>query len=200
MKHILFMLFLLPATLMAQNFGGGAILGANFSQIDGDTDAGFRQVGLSVGGFVRYDLNDRFFLQPEIKYEQLGSRQRQGFFVIRSHHISIPILLTTNLGIDLGEGNQEIQLEAGPVVGILLGASERISGNDQSTIFRNPDFRAVAGGTYRFSERWSFSLRYGYSIFSFLRRNPPNTFPLDASRGGLFHNYVALSFRYHLAE
>ena len=87
-----------------------------------------------------------------------------------------------------------------PVIGILLGASERISGDDQSTIFRNPDFRVVFGGTYRFSDRWSFNVRYGYSIVSFLRRNPPNTFPLDASRGGLFHNYVNLSLRYHLAE
>lgn len=193
-------LIMLPWLAQAQNLGGGISLGANFSQIDGDTDGGFRQVGLSAGGFVRYQLNDKFFLQPEIVYDQLGSRQRQGFFVIRSHHISIPLLLTTNLGLELDDGEQEIQLEAGPVIGILLSASERLSGEDQTVIFRNPDFRAVVGGSYRFSDRWSFNLRYGYSIVSFLRRNPPGTFPLDPTRGGLFHHYVSASLRLHLSE
>ena len=103
MNRILLILLLSPLVAVSQNFGGGGILGANFSQIDGDTDAGFRQVGLYAGGYVRYELNKRFFLQPEITYEQLGSRQRQGFFAIRSHHISIPLLITTNLGIDLGD-------------------------------------------------------------------------------------------------
>lgn len=184
----------------AQNLGGGIALGANFSQIDGDTDAGFRQVGLSAGGFVRYQLNDKFFLQPEIIYDQLGSRQRQGFFVIRSHHISLPLLVTTNLGLELSEGRRAIQLEAGPVIGILLGASERLSGEDQTRIYRNPDLRIVGGGSYRFSERWSINLRYGYSIISFLRPNPASNFPLDPNRRGLYHQYVNFSLRLHLAE
>ena len=190
----------LPALLCAQNLGGGVSVGAIFSQVDGDTDGGFRQLGLSLGGFVNYALSDRLYLQPEMVYEQLGSRQRQGFFVLRSHHISFPVLLRTAIAVDLGDGSQEILLEGGPVIGVLLSASERISGQDQTPFFRRADFRGVVGGSYRLSERWAFSLRYGYSLVSFLQNNPPGSFPLDPTRGGLFHHYVKATLRYHLAR
>ena len=201
LRLLLFLLLIgLASVAWSQNLGGGLVIGGNISQIDGDTDGGFRQAGLVIGGFVNYPLGPNWYLQPEILYDQLGSRQRQGFFVIRSHHISVPILISTQINLQLGGQNQTISLEAGPVIGILLGASERLSGQDQTDLFRQPDLRAVAGGSYRFSERLSFSVRYGYSILSFLRNNPANTFPLDPTRGGLFHHYIHVGLRLHLID
>lgn len=199
MNKLLFLLLCLGLALPlpAQNLGGGLILGFNASQVDGDAVGGFRQFGLSGGAFVTYELGDQLHLQPEILYDQLGSRDRGGFFSLRTTHISVPVLLAYTLPMDLGSGAQDITLEAGPVIGILLVARDNNSGADYTNTYTNPDFRAVVGGEYRFSDRWAFHMRWGYSIVSFLRSGPRPIY-LSINAPGLYHHYVQFSMRYYL--
>ena len=160
------LLALLP--VVGQNFSGGLVLGFNASQVDGDNDGGFRQIGPSVGGFVQYELGDKLLLQPEIVFEQLGSVAKGGGFGIRTTHISIPIMLSTEIPIDFGDGDRNITLQAGPVKGNLLGAKDNFRGTDNSDTYRKPDLRAAAGASWQFSDRWALVGRYGYSVISFL--------------------------------
>lgn len=183
--------------LSGQNLSGGIVLGFNTSQVDGDSDGGFRQIGPAVGAYVSYPLSDRMHLQPEILFEQLGSVSKGRFFAIRTSHISVPILLTFPLELDLGDRGQEIELQVGPVVGILLGAKDAVSGTDYSAVYRNPDFRMVAGAGFGLSDRWQALLRYGYSLISFLPGGTTNSF-IRPGAAGLYHHYVHLSFRYRL--
>ena len=181
----------------SQNLSGGIIFGLNASQVDGDSDGGFRQVGPVLGGYVSYPLSDKLQLQPEIIFEQLGSVSKGRFFAIRTSHISVPVLLSYPIEIELEDGNRQLELQAGPVIGILLGAKDGVSGEDFSTTYRSTDIRAVAGGTYQIAERWKLSLRYGYSVISFLKTGTnPNI--LRPGAPGLYHHYVQLSFRYGL--
>lgn len=199
MKHLLLWVILLSSLslLSAQNLSGGLVLGFNASQVDGDNDGGFRQIGPSVGGFVQYGLGDRLVLQPEIVFEQLGSVAKGGGFGIRTTHISVPILLSTEIPIDFGDGDREVIVQAGPVIGILLGAKDIFTGVDFSPAYRNSDLRAVAGIGLGFSERWSVVGRYGYSIISFLGAGSRPAY-LRTGAPGLFHHYVNFSLRYHL--
>ncbi|RMG69085.1 MAG: PorT family protein [Bacteroidetes bacterium] len=190
---------LLFSLLPAQNLGGGLILGFNASQVDGDAVGGFRQFGLSGGGFVTYRIHEQMHLQPEILYDQLGSRDRGGFFSLRTTHISIPVLFAYTLPVDLGSGYQDLILEAGPVVGVLLAARDNNSGANYTSTYTNPDFRAVVGGEYRFSDRWAFHMRWGYSIVSFLRSGSRPIY-LSINAPGLYHHYVQFSLRRYLSR
>lgn len=185
--------------IQGQNLGGGLSLGFNASQVDGDGVGGFRQVGLSLGGFVYYDLSDRLRFQPEVLFDQLGSRDRGGFFSLRTQHITVPLLLSLQVPVDLGNGLHDIHFEAGPALGVLLMGRDNYTGADYSATYRNPDLRVLGGFGYDLSARWAFHLRYGYSAISFLRTgNRPIYLRPDAP--GLYHHYVTFSLRYHLSR
>lgn len=183
-------LFFVP--MLAQNLGGGLSLGFNASQVDGDNFRGFNKAGFSVGGFVTYPINDRFSLQPEILVEQLGSASQQQL-IVQTTHVDVPVLLSATVPIELGETTQEIQVVAGPVIGVLLGAKD--FNVDITDDLKKVDYRATAGIAYRLG-RVSLGIRYGYSL---------NTFAKGTSNVGLFltgpyHHYVNFSLHYIIKE
>lgn len=180
-----------------QNLDGGIVFGFNASQVDGDADGGFRQVGPVLGGYVSYPISSRMDLQAELIFEQLGSVSKGRFFAIRTSHISLPLLLTYPLEIDLGEEKRQLAFQAGPVIGTLLGAKDGVSGTDFSTVYRNFDLRVLAGAGYQFKNRWNVFLRYGYSIISFLKGGNTPTY-LRPGAPGLYHKYVQFSLQYDL--
>lgn len=199
-RLLLICLVSLPLMLPAQNFGGGLILGLNMGQIDGDLEAGFRQPGLFLGGFVNYRLRPSLSFQPEIVVEQLGSRSRFGSFSPRLTLASLHTVLQGRIAFDLGDVKQEVLLEAGPAIGFVVGAVDTQTGMNETGLYDRVDLRGVAGGTYQFSPRWGFSFRYGYSLISF--SNTSRTILLAANHAatGAFHNYVNFSLRYIFIE
>ncbi|MEO0471695.1 MAG: porin family protein [Bacteroidota bacterium] len=200
MKKILLLSCFLFATisLWSQNVGGGLQLGFNASQVDGDGVGGFNRAGFSVGGFVTYELQKNLHIRPEILFEQLGSATRQQL-ILSTNHISIPLLIQASIPISLDDGVQRIQVVAGPVIGILLSAKD--FNDDVTASLNRTDFRITAGAAYRFSEQWSISLRYGYSLTSFVKVNTPlSAALLVGARAGVAHHYANFSLNFHLAE
>jgi len=185
--------------IFAQNIGGGLVLGGIASQVDGDASGGFRQPGVSFGAYVNYSFSDRLYFQPEILFQQLGARDAGGFFGIRTNHVSIPLLLGTAIDLNLGDSRQAIEIQAGPVIGVLLSANDQISGDDYTSVYDPIDFRAVAGISYRMGNQWSVNFRYGRSIVSFLRTGFTPIYLISSTRG-LFHRYVSLSLRVNILE
>ncbi len=55
-------------------FEGRLLLGANFSQLDGDTYAGYHKVGLNTGAEVYVHFNQAFGTSFELFYSQKGVR------------------------------------------------------------------------------------------------------------------------------
>ncbi|MDX2246777.1 MAG: outer membrane beta-barrel protein [Bacteroidia bacterium] len=194
MKKYFFLLIaaLLGSSAQSQNLGGGLVVGFNASQVDGDDFRGFNKAGLSLGGFVTYPINDRFSFQPEILVEQLGSANQQQL-IVQTTHADVPLLLNITVPIELGETTQEIQVVAGPVIGVLLRAKD--FNVDITNNLKRVDYRATAGIIYRMG-RFGLGIRYGYSL---------NTFAKGTSNIGLFltgpyHHYVNFSLRWFIAE
>lgn len=179
-------------SLSAQNIGGGLIVGFNASQIDGDNFQGFNKAGLSIGGFVDYELAKGLLLQPEILFDQLGSANKVEPLA-KMGYITVPVLLNLTLPVNMGNSTQEIQFHAGPAVGVLLYGRDGLN-IDISDGLKNTDVRALGGVAYMFNQV-SFSVRYGYSLISLAEGGRSSIlFPL----GGPYHNYVSFSLRLHI--
>ncbi|MDX1906333.1 MAG: outer membrane beta-barrel protein [Bacteroidia bacterium] len=198
-KLMLCWLMLVPLSLAAQQFGGGLTGGLVVSQVDGDGVGGFRKAGFSLGGFATYPLSDKLTLQPEIRVEQLGSSTPQ-FLVLRTTHVSVPMLVSFRLPILLGETEYPLDIQAGPVVGVLLGARDFI-GNDLSTSLRRTDLRVQAGFAAHLSERVSLGVRYGYSAYSFVpvRSGLPPIWQVTGQVGA-YHNYITFGLYWHVLD
>ncbi|MGB0526105.1 MAG: porin family protein, partial [Flammeovirgaceae bacterium] len=53
----------------------GIQIGANVSDLLGDTEGTSTQVGYVIGGFARYDINRKWSVQAEISYSREGAQQ-----------------------------------------------------------------------------------------------------------------------------
>ncbi|MEL6255298.1 MAG: porin family protein [Bacteroidota bacterium] len=198
-KKLLFttiILCFLSIQSFSQGFGGGVHVGLNASQVDGDAVSGFNKAGLSLGAFVNYEIGDNIFIQPELLFEQLGSAS-QGITFVQTSHVSLPIVFKITIPVQMGNTTQAIQLHAGPAIGLLIGAKNDV-GNDLSNLLKNFDTRIVGGLSYRLAPGFSFMLRYGYSLGSFIETTAPTAANLLApGKTGLAHNYVNLGLRVH---
>ncbi len=75
MKHLLiFALLLFSNHLVAQRFNAGAVLGANFSQIDGDFQFGFHKKGITAGAKAVAYLSPLLEFNIDLLYSRRGAR------------------------------------------------------------------------------------------------------------------------------
>jgi len=99
-------------------------MGLTTSQVGGDGFQGFNKLGLTFGGFVRYNLNDKWSTQFEIYYMQKGSRndfsittndptQSSEYFLMRLNYVEIPLLFRLN--------HRRFIYEIGPYYSRLIG-------------------------------------------------------------------------------
>lgn len=182
----------------AQGLAGGLHIGGNASQVDGDQSAGFNQAGLSLGGFLEYDLGENSALSVELLFEQLGSA-RQGILILRNHVFSLPVLYKRHLPIELGKESHIVTLMAGASPGYLFAA--RSESGDVTDLLLRADLRAVIGVEYQLRTSLSLLMRYGYSVLSFLDTSAPlSSNLLGPGKIGLAHNYVTLAARFWLIQ
>jgi Outer membrane protein beta-barrel domain len=115
------------------------------------------------GAFVRFDLSEKVYLQPEILYSRKGTGL-PGYFgpfnmEIDFHYISLPALvgfrMTDNLSIDLG-----------PEVGYLVDGAVTIDkyGPTAEEDFPSFDLGIDMGLMYRLWNHFGFRLRYHYGL------------------------------------
>lgn len=177
----------------AQGLEGGLYLGGLATQVDGDYSAGFNKAGMAFGGFVQFPFDDTWSLQVELGYEQLGSA-REGILILRNHQLSLPWLLRYDLPIQLSDGEHHIGLMAGLVPGYLFSARSEFG--TVTNLLDRYDLRGLTGIEYKFSDKISLVMRYGYSVLSFLNTNAPlaNNL-LGPGRVGLAHNYIQFNLR-----
>jgi hypothetical protein len=57
-----------------RTFYGGLVVGANFTQVDGDNYAGYHRVGINAGGIVYTKFDEHLAASIEILYSQKGAR------------------------------------------------------------------------------------------------------------------------------
>jgi hypothetical protein len=191
-NSILYLLFaLLPVAAGAQNyfatgdedgaprlFYGGVAAGLNFSQVDGDTYAGYHKVGLNAGGLVYVRFSDRVGISLELSYSQKGARVKQNATDI----YGLPYLNDYNLKLNYAEvplmfyfvagPDSKVHFKLGASYARLINASEVAVANYPVNLdpalypFRKQDIGYVGEINYMFYQNWFLSFRYSYSITS----------------------------------
>lgn len=74
MKHLLILALLFSGNLVAQRFNAGAVLGVNFSQIDGDYQFGFNKKGIAAGARAIAYISPLVEFNIDLLYSQRGAR------------------------------------------------------------------------------------------------------------------------------
>lgn len=192
--------------LQAQNFSGRLILGINGSQIDGDGMSGYYKPGLVAGGGVRFPVNSRLSIGPEIMYSMKGSKAsfdqvtKQGYprIIYRVNYLDLPLVADYRI-------SGGIQAEGGISYGRLLNAKLDNGSNlgfvDVPYLFKKSDFQILLGLKYEVFDNVWLSGRLLYSVVS------TNALGISSvnyglfgspSRGGFFNNLLQFSLSTHL--
>jgi outer membrane protein W len=157
-KTTLFVALLLTnATLIsAQTLSIGPMIGGNvstFSSISNNKSL----IGLSLGGFANYSVNDHFGLGLKVMYAQLGTAFDANSEHLRLHYVQIPITAVYYFG---EAGNQfRPKVFAGIYLAPLIKASNKngdeLLGTDGKSAYNNFDFGGLigAGFNYRIQSR-----------------------------------------------
>ena len=155
----------------AQSFNAGVIAGATFCQVDGDTYAGFHQLGFTVGAYANLPFGDYLSGQMELKYSLLGAHSSHkevseyGYlpYSLRMHYVEIPLMLRFNLGVFRVNF---LTLEAGASIDVLMRTTEDVNGDYQVTTRRWSRISATANAGVHFDITKHFGLgaRFMYSV------------------------------------
>jgi hypothetical protein len=167
-----------------RTFYGGLLLGANFSQVDGDSYAGYHKVGLNAGGIVYTQFDEHLALSLEILFSQKGSR---GHRVQESGQQGTYI---TTYKIDLNYAEVPIQLNyfdrrkshfgAGLSYSQLITAKETIETipPDPNLVgkvfpFKKADLNFILGGNLHLIKGLFLNARFQYSLIPIRKDIPP---------------------------
>ena len=81
-----------------QNFKAAILVGANFSQVDGDQLGGYNKLGLNTGIEISRSVNDNWDAAFEIRYTMKGSKKvldpksLDPTLKLSYHYIEVPLL------------------------------------------------------------------------------------------------------------
>lgn len=163
LKKILAIIFISLITLSskAQEFKAGAIAGAAFSQVEGDTYAGFNKIGIVGGLYVSRWFGDIWAGQFEIVYKQKGSRHSPNetkgdytLYKLNLNYIEVPLLAKFRVN--------DLMFEAGGAFGTLIHSSEENEYGTVNSIYPFEDFEmsGLVGVSYQFHPRMLVNLRW----------------------------------------
>jgi Outer membrane protein beta-barrel domain len=112
----------------AQGISGGVRAGVNLANIkssgSGVSITSDTKVGLLLGGYLKIMISEKFGIQPELVYSQLGgSTSFSGFGQTTTttsnlNYLSVPIMARYNI-------TENFNLQAGPQLAFLLSASDK---------------------------------------------------------------------------
>lgn len=197
---IIVFLLLLSYSSFGQRFKGGALLGFNASQVDGDTYAGYDKFGVMGGAFVYTPLSAMFDIQMEIKYMGKGARKRTSEedltqYKSNFNYIEIPVLLRLNT-------KNKIGLEGGLGFGYLFSYSLEneygVLPSSEIPKFRPFELSSIVGISYWFAPKFMVDFRYSYSIISIVDK--PDIAYSYFRKMGEYHNLFSLGVYYTIGQ
>ena len=154
---LLVALLLTNATLIsAQTLSIGPMIGGNVSTFTAiSNNKGL--IGLSLGGFANYSVNNHFGLGLKVIYAQLGTAFDVNSEHLRLHYVQVPITAVYYFG---EAGNQfRPKVFAGIYLAPLIKATNKngdeLLGTDGKSAYNNFDFGGLigAGFNYRIQSR-----------------------------------------------
>lgn len=190
-----------------KQFFGGAVLGMNISQVDGDAFAGYHKVGLNAGGLVYWAFTDYFAGSMEIIYSQKGSKgvrtnhnttigSYYSKYTMRLNYVEVPV----NFHFPFME---RYLFGFGGSFNALLSSDESmdeaghlIPFDDTKETFNSYTFDLMASVGIIFREKYILEGRFQYGITAL--RNWQNVIPFTAGMGesDQFNNMVTFRLIY----
>lgn len=154
---LLVALLLINATLIsAQTLSIGPMIGGNVSTFTA-TSNNKGLIGLSLGGFANYSVNDHFGLGLKVMYAQLGTAFDANSEHLRLHYVQVSITAVYYFG---ETGNQfRPKVFAGIYLAPLIKSTNKngdeLLGTDGKSAYNNFDFGGLigAGFNYRIQSR-----------------------------------------------
>lgn len=168
MKKILLLVAVLfvGTSLFAQDVKFGLKGGLNFANFKGDdVDDTDMKTDIFIGGFARFEIDEKLAFQPELVYSRQGFKMDgNGSDVTwKSNYLNIPLLLRAELA-------EKFHAIAGPQIGIHLSSEgEADSGSttiteDIDDAMKDLDFGLALGFEYDISEKVALGLRYNLGL------------------------------------
>jgi len=187
-------------------FNGGLILGANFTQVDGDYYYGYHKVGLTAGGTVCIHFSNTVGLSMDLLYSQKGSRSEvvsQSIAIgtyVESYHMTLNYV---EVPVMLHIFDHRLDFEAGLSYAYLVKATEWAAADVPVVIdpvvnhFNNTDLDYIIGVSRRMYKHFYLNARFQYSITSI---RSADRIPLGYGYGskGQYNNMFGLRVVYYL--
>lgn len=199
-KILISILFFFVANMaFAQRFNGGALLGFNASQVEGDTYKGYNKPGIVAGFYVETDIAPAVFAAMEIKYSQKGARKKvtnndPSTYIMRLNYIDLPLYMAFRT-------SQNSAIIGGLSTGFLISAKEineygELPQEDQNA-FNTIDLEPLIGFQFDFIENLKADLRFSMSVLP-IRGKPVNT--NYYWQNNQFNNVLTLALYYQIGS
>lgn len=199
-------IFLITAVLLffagastAQRFTGGALLGLNGSQVEGDGYKGYSKPGLAAGFYVETDISAMVFAGMELKYNEKGVRKNPDAkdinkYILRLNYIDMPVYAAVRT-------NEWGALLAGIQPGYLLSSKElnaygELPPEDQSE-FKKFDLQAILGFQFQILDRLKTDLRFALSVVKVADKSGESGYYVHE---GLFNNVISVTAFYQIGS
>ena len=141
----------------AQEVKYGAKAGLNLSNLAGDVENADMKVGFQVGGFAEIKVSDKFAVQPELLFSNLGTKvDFDGTTVTENlNYVVVPVMAKYFAA-------EKFSIEAGPQIGLKKKTKAKADGEsvDIKDEFNSTDFGLNVGFGYDFTENIGVGLRY----------------------------------------
>ncbi|UOK42494.1 MULTISPECIES: porin family protein [Flavobacterium] len=147
--------------------------GMNVSTLTGDAEDAKSLVGIHIGGFMEYKINDKFAIQPELLFSMQGAKTEytdfDGFETVnveekyKLNYLNIPIMAKYY-------ANEKLSIEAGPQIGFLLSAKDEVSAYGETVevdfkdYVKSMDFGLNIGVGYDFTDNIFAGARYNFGL------------------------------------
>lgn len=183
-----------------KRFYGGVVLGANFTQVDGDRFAGYNKAGLNTGGIVYINFTEHVAASLEILYSQKGARATKpqqidnGSYItdygITLNYAEIPVMINyidkhkSNVGIGLSYARLGTSKES-------ITTNPPLIYNADDYPFKKSDLNLLLGGNLHLWKGLFLNMRAQYSLIS-IRDKIPQTY----ARAAQFNNLWTVRVMY----
>lgn len=199
----LYFFLLLSGTLYSQRFSAGLSGGITATQVGGDALGGFDKPGATVGGFVSTSFSKNWSAQFEILYVQKGSKgvgdslpypystsSYGGYYLMSLQYLEVPLLLSYHY--------KKFQVETGPSIGFLIGASETTLYKTENTLstFSRLELAYSIGANYPLGKNFYLNLRFSNSVLPIRQPAGVVSYP-SFIYTGQYNTVLLLSLRYY---
>ncbi|WP_345237425.1 porin family protein [Hymenobacter saemangeumensis] len=194
MKKILLplalMLGLSEAAQAQGNVALGLKAGGSYSTFDGqDATNAKSRFGFHAGVFANISLSDLIAVQPELVFSQKGAKYSTTDALDRLNYLDIPLSFHLNVS--------GLFFEAGPQVGVLLGASRETGSVSVNTKerYNDFDFGYLAGLGYQRKSGPGIGLRYNGGFTNVVQSTTAGSVTTQPRiRNSVFQLYLTYSF------